>query len=238
MTAFQHKVIDDKGIGERLRESREEMNLSPKDVEKATRVSAKYISALEAHNFSRLPEAIYAKNFVRALSRHYGLDPDIMTDALTREMIAVTGKGASNDALIDRLQSKRLIATPAIIKVGMLGVVFLAFISYFAFSVHSILKPPKLIVHSPHDSQVFGERQVTLEGETDPEVELTVNQEAVLIEADGSFKEMLNLPEGVSILRVAAKKRHSKAQEIYIKVVIDPPEFEEEAEEEPLALSF
>lgn len=232
MTSFQEKIIDDKGIGEKLRESREAMNLSLKDVEKATRVASKYILALEEHQFSKLPEAIYAKNFVRALSRHYGLDPDSMTDALAREMVAVMGVNASNNSLIERLQAKNLIATPAVIKMGLLGVACLAFVSYFAFSVHSILRPPKLIVHSPLDSQVFGVRQVVLEGETDPEVELTVNQEAVLIEVDGSFKEILNLPEGVSILRIAAKKRHSKAREVYIKVVIDPRDTVEKVEDE------
>jgi len=224
MTAFQKKTIDDKGIGERLREAREDSGLSQKDVEKATRVTCKYIQALETHDFGKLPETVYAKNFVRALSRHYGLDPDVMTDAFMRETAAMTGKDATNDTMIERLQGRRLVSTPAVIKVGMLGVAFLAVVGYFAFSVHSILKPPKLVVHTPQDSQVFDERQVTLEGETEPEVELTVNQEAVLIEADGTFKETLNLPEGVSILRIAAKKRHSKAQEVYLKVVVEPPE--------------
>jgi len=224
MTAFKKKSIDDKGLGEILREAREGLGLSLKDVEKATRVTCKYIRAIEEHDFAKLPENVYAKNFVRALAKRYGLDPDGMAEALLRETTAVTGKDAVNDMMIERLQGRRLVATPVVIKVGLLGVAFMAVLSYFAFSVHSILKPPKLIVVTPQDSQVFGERHVVLEGETEPEVELTVNQEAVLIEADGSFRETLNLPEGVSILRVAAKKRHSKAQELYIKVVIDPPE--------------
>lgn len=222
--AFKKKQIDDKGVGERLRAAREEMGLSRKDVEKATRVTAKYIRALEEHAFDKLPETLYAKNFVRALSKHYGLDPAVMTEALLRETTAVSGKEPEPTKLIERLHGKRLVATPIAIKIGVLVIAFASVVSYFAYSVHSILRPPRLIVHTPQDSQVFDERQVTLEGETEPEVELTVNQESVLIESDGTFRETLNLPEGVSILRVAAKKRHSKAQELYLRVVIDPPE--------------
>lgn len=242
MTAFTETIIDDKGVGEMLRASREALGLTPKEVEKETRVASKYIIALEEHAFSKLPETIYAKNFVRALSRFYKLDQDIMVDALMREMIAVTGTETSNDSLIERLQAKNFVATPTVFKIGILGIAFLALVSYFAFSVHSILRAPTLIVHSPRDSQVFGIHRIVLEGTTDPEVELTVNQEAILIESDGTFKEILNLPEGVSILRVAAKKRHSKAREIYIKVMIDPKDTVEkvdiedgEQEEEPIA---
>lgn len=222
MTSFQKKTIDDKGIGGRLRAAREALGLSPKEVEKATRVRCKYIAALENHDFSKLPEAVYAKNFVRALSRHYGLDCDAMTDALAREIIAITGKDVRSDTMIERLQGKRLIATPAVIKMGMLATALLAVSAYFGYSVHRILRPPKLVVTTPQDSQVFDERLVTVAGETEPEVELTVNQEPILIESDGTFNETLNLPEGVSVLRIAAKKRHSKTREVFIKVIVEP----------------
>jgi hypothetical protein len=52
-------------------------------------------------------------------------------------------------------------------------------------------------------------------------VDLAVNGEPVLIEADGSFKDVLNLPSGVSHLRVIAKKRHSHEREILLKVVVE-----------------
>jgi len=219
---FKRKLIDDKGVGECLREARESLGYSLKDIEERTGIRCKYLIALEEHDFAKLPEPVYAKNFVRALSRQYGLDPEAMTDALLKEMVVITGSGARrSEEAIDRLRGKRLIVTPVLVKMGLLSFAFLTVLIYFSWSVHSILKPPKLIVYTPEDSQVFEGRRVLLEGKTEPEVELTVNREPVVIGADGSFNETLNLPEGVSILRVAAKKRHSKPRELYIKVVID-----------------
>lgn len=219
--AFSEKTLDDRSIGDLLRAKREERGETLKDVEKAIRVSKKYITALEANDFDRLPEMIYAKNFVKALARHYGLDEDVLAESLVREMEAITGIKETERIPTGHHLRKKLVATPLVIKSGVVAVLFVAVLSYFAFSVHSILKPPKLIVFSPQDSQVYNDQRVVLTGETEPEVELTVNQEGVLIETDGTFSETLNLPEGVSILRVAAKKKHSKEQEVYIKVVIE-----------------
>jgi len=230
---FSEKTIDDMSIGDRLREKREELGESLGDVEKATRVTKKYLTAIEANEFGRLPELIYAKNFVKALARHYGLDEDVLGESLVREMTAITGNKETERIPTGYHLRKKLVATPLVIKSGFIAVFFVAVISYFAFSVHSILKPPKLIVFSPQDSQVYSERSVILTGKTEPEVELTVNQEGVLIETDGTFSETLNLPEGVSILRVAAKKKHSKEQEVYIKVVVSAEDAAPEGEEAP-----
>lgn len=229
---FSEKVIDDISIGDRLRTKREERGETLSDVEKATRVTKKYLIALEANNFKRLPEKIYAKNFVKALARHYGLDEDILGESLVREMAAITGGKETERIPTGEHLRKKLVATPMVIKSGVVAVLFVAVISYFGFSVHQILKPPKLVVYSPQDSEVYNNRSIVLTGETEPEVELTVNQEGVLIETDGTFNETLNLPEGVSILRVAAKKKHSKEQEVYIKVVIEPEDPESEDDEE------
>lgn len=220
MVAFQQKPLDDLSIGEALRVAREGRGESPEDVERLTHVGKKFVLALEANDLGKLPEPVYAKKFVRALAKHYGIDPDAAADALLKEM-AVAAEIPVAGRPVNFVEGRSLVAAPILFKSVALGAAFLAIIAYFAYSVHAILRPPEVTLYSPHDDQVFPNGRVVLEGLTEPEVDLAVNGEPVLIEADGSFKDVLNLPSGVSHLRVIAKKRHSREREVLLKVVVE-----------------
>ena len=222
MVAFQEKTLDDLSIGEALRLAREERGESLEDVERLTTVGKKFVHALEANDLGKLPEPVYAKKFVRALAKHYGLDPEAASEALLKEL-AVSVESPATGRPVNFVEGRRLVASPVLFKSMALAAVFLAIVGYFGYSVHAILKPPSVTLYSPHDDQVFVGGRVVLEGLTEPEVDLSVNSEPVLIEADGSFKDVLNLPPGVSHLRVIAKKRHSREQEILLKVVVEEP---------------
>src|SRR5574337_639621 len=64
------------GIGDILRETREARGHSLEDVEKATRIRAKYLEALEAEHFSVLPSATQARGFLRNYAQFLGLDAE------------------------------------------------------------------------------------------------------------------------------------------------------------------
>ena len=220
MVAFQEKELDDRTIGEALRDARQERNESIEDVERATHVGKKYIAALESNDLKKLPEAVYTKKFVKALALHYGIDPDTVAENLLTEMAA--GAGAmTNRHPINFVAGRSLVSTPILMKSVAITLVLIGILGYFAYSVRSILKPPAITLYSPHDDQVFANGRVVLEGVTEREVDLAVNGEPVSIEADGSFKDVLNLPPGVSSLRLIAKKKHSRENVIFIKVVIN-----------------
>src|SRR5690348_11954428 len=218
MVAFQEKSLDDRSIGEALRAAREERGESVEDVERLTHVGKKFVHALESNDLKKLPEPVYAKKFVKALAKHYGIDPDAAADALLKEMAVSVGAPAQGRP-VNFVEGRSLVSSPVLFKSATVIALFVGIIGYFAFSVYSILKPPAVTLYSPHDDQVFANGRVVIEGQTEPEVDLSVNREPVLIEADGSFKDVLNLPPGVSNLRIVAKKRHSREQEILLKVV-------------------
>lgn len=222
MTGFSVKELPDRSFGDRLREAREALGQAPEDVERATHVSKKYVLALERNDFRALPEQVYARKFARALASHYGLDPAEAVDALLREMTVVAGAEQVRHP-VNFVEGRRLMAAPFLIKSGLVAAFFLAIAGYFGWSIHQILKPPKVVLYSPMHNQSFPTGRVPLEGVTEPETDLTVNGVPVLIEADGSFKEILNLPPGVSSLRVAAKKKHSREEGILLQVVVEEP---------------
>ncbi len=222
MVAFKKKELGDLTIGDALRAAREERGESAEDVERITRVGRKYLLAIESNDLKSLPEPIYAKKFVRALAAHYGLDPGAAAESLLREMAASGGPKVPQRP-INFIEGRRLTAGPASFKTGLIGLVFLAILGYFAFSVYRIIKPPSLVLYSPHDGQAFPTSRVVLEGLTEPEVDLEINGEPVATNQDGSFKDVLNLPSGVSNLRLTAKKKHSRESLVFMKVVVEEP---------------
>lgn len=221
MTGFVAKTINDRSLGDELRERRTALGQSLEDVERATHVSKKYLTAIETNDLSKLPDLVYARSFVRALAKHYGLDPDAYAKSLVQELSVATPRAFRHPGAF--VQGKTLMVTPRIFKAALLSAAFLAIAAYFAYSVHRILKPPFLEIGSPKDDQVFATMQVLLEGRTEPEVELTVNGEPVAVESDGVFADLLDLPAGVSNLRIAARKKHSREHEVFLRVVVEPP---------------
>ena len=61
-------------IGERLRQRREELGLSLRDAQTATKIRWRYLEALEQGDDSVMPGYVYAKGFLRAYAEYLGLD--------------------------------------------------------------------------------------------------------------------------------------------------------------------
>ena len=62
------------GIGERLIEAREERGLTLQDAERDTRISRRYLQALEDERFGIIPAPVYARGFLRSYSQYLGLE--------------------------------------------------------------------------------------------------------------------------------------------------------------------
>lgn len=61
-------------IGERLRQRREELGLSLRDAQTATKIRWRYLEALEQGDDSVIPGYVYAKGFLRTYAEYLGLD--------------------------------------------------------------------------------------------------------------------------------------------------------------------
>ena len=65
-------------VGEILRRSRMHYNLSLKEVERALRIRALHLEAIELDNFDLLPGKVYALGFIRSYADYLGLDAEKM----------------------------------------------------------------------------------------------------------------------------------------------------------------
>src|SRR5258706_7016232 len=63
-------------FGERLKRERELREVSPNEVVVATRISLRFLEALENEDWEKLPGGIFTRGFVRAIARYLGLDEE------------------------------------------------------------------------------------------------------------------------------------------------------------------
>ena len=61
-------------IGEKLRLAREERGISLRDISEQTRISMRYLEAIETDDYKRLPGGIFNKSFIKSYARYIGYD--------------------------------------------------------------------------------------------------------------------------------------------------------------------
>jgi len=73
-------------LGEELRRQRELRQISLREISDATKINIRYLEALERNDFRHLPGGQFNKGFIRAYSRHIGVDPEKLVDAYMEEL--------------------------------------------------------------------------------------------------------------------------------------------------------
>jgi cytoskeleton protein RodZ len=69
------------GFGEHLRREREMRGVSLEEISVATKISIRFLQAIENEELSKLPGGIFTRSFVRAYARYLGLDEErVLTD--------------------------------------------------------------------------------------------------------------------------------------------------------------
>jgi cytoskeleton protein RodZ len=67
-------------FGDTLRQAREDLGASLADAERETRISRRYLEALESEDEAALPAPVYTRGFIRTYCRYLGLNPDGMLE--------------------------------------------------------------------------------------------------------------------------------------------------------------
>src|SRR5208337_2410577 len=63
-------------FGENLRREREMRGVSLEEISTATKISLRFLDAIEREDFSKLPGGIFSRSFIRSYARYLGLDEE------------------------------------------------------------------------------------------------------------------------------------------------------------------
>jgi cytoskeleton protein RodZ len=83
--ARDEEAIQEPGIGRILEHKRKEQGLSLEEVEQATKIRKRYLTGLEHDDYAVLPDAVYARGFLKTYANYLGLDGE----AFARELKSI-----------------------------------------------------------------------------------------------------------------------------------------------------
>jgi hypothetical protein len=109
-------------IGSSLRAARKQRQLQLPEIERATRIRAKYLVALEEERFDVLPGTAYAKGFLRTYADFLGLDGARFVDEFNERFAPVEPPEAAPPVRIQRprrLLGSWLVVIPLAVGVGL-----------------------------------------------------------------------------------------------------------------------
>jgi hypothetical protein len=90
-----HRMASTSPFGEHLKREREMRGVSLEEVSSATRISTKFLEAIESGQWDQLPGGAFNRGFIRSASRYLGLDDESMVAEYSLE---TNGNGASHAA--------------------------------------------------------------------------------------------------------------------------------------------
>jgi len=222
ITFVKNKIIHNQElIAQELKQARIRQNISFKKASEKTGISQKYLEAMEAGEFSKLPPGIYSKNFLKEYAIFLGID----VDAILELYIEEAGEKYINKKqkfFSARIPSRiNIINLPKIVKIISVFIVTIVCLFYLGIYIKKIIAPPYLSLTEPSADLVVHNNLIKFFGHSDTEAQIKINDELILMNAEGSFSKEINLKDGLNTIVVVAQKKYSQKNEIIRKIYVE-----------------
>lgn len=223
MVQFKKRELSsDEPLGKQLKAVRRTAKLSLDQVATETKISKKYIKALEDGNFAKMPAEVYARGFLENYAKFLGFPPDEVLIQYKRER-GLAPKPKQQDQFVvpgQKVDKPRLTITPRTLGYAAGALVLFVVISYLLTQVSVFAAPPKLEVYNPTNGSTSQSDTVTVEGETDPGAILSINGQPVPTDTNGSFKEEVKLLPGTNSLKITARNKNDREKSETRSVIV------------------
>jgi cytoskeletal protein RodZ len=206
-----------KTVGSILKEARIAQHLTLEDVEKVTKIRAKFLDAIENDAYQLLPSPIYAKGFVKNYGEYLGLDITHVMAFFRRQTVDVKRSAILPNKSED-IGSKSLRITPGRFIALIVGSFIVVFLVYFGFQYRKLYMPPPLTISAPSQESIVKEKKLDILGTTNPDATVTVNGASVTVRSDGRFFTQILVEPGVNTITILATSRFGKITTIVRKV--------------------
>ncbi len=225
MTAFRRQAISqNQTLGERLKKHRIRLGAQLTEAAAATEVPLKYLAAIEASDYRRLPGDVYARNFLKRYAGFLHLTVEDVIDHYEREQAVVKNIHQIGPRFIQRHVDQKPLFTPRRLRRLGLALIVLVVLGYLGWEVRSIVRPPTLMIDYPPFQLTTEDRSIEVRGSTDAESEVTINGQRVPVDQDGSFNETVDLHEGLNTIKIESVRKRSQTKTVYRQVLVEASE--------------
>ncbi len=212
-------------LGNLLKKSRERKRLTIEDISKSTKIGAKYLKALENDDYSQFADITHSKGFLKIYSTFLELNTDEVL-ALWRRDFSMQFKSTRLANPVFNKSPKRLndfVFTPYTIVITLVLSCIFIFFAYLFFQYRGYVDVPTLEISSPANNAVLQDSVLRVEGKTDLETEVFVNNQKIDVSPDGTFSTVLKVRDGLNSISITAKNKLNRVSEKILNVVYSPP---------------
>ncbi len=207
-------------VGQILKETRENKLYTLDEVEKHTKIRKELLRALEDNNYAKLPPLTFIQGFVKNYGKFLGLDGDKLLAVLRRDFEASKHPPVIMESFSKPLTKKRIFITPSRLIGTVIAIIVISFFAYLWFEYRSFVGAPALEVMSPTQGQTVEVTSISVEGSTDPDSKVTVNDQEVGLNPEGKFKEEVKLSSSVNNISVVATSKFGQTTKVERTVYI------------------
>ncbi len=212
---FTKKEIKINTLGGLLKQARLSQGLKLEEVSKKIGIEVKYLEFLEADDFYKLPSSTYARGFLKRYSEFLKQDAEEIIKQWNLKY-----HHREKDFPKERMKKENFLEkiNP---KIVFIGIIVLSVMFYFGWSAKKVLFAPKIELLFPLQDTVVKERPFIIQGKTDSQADVFVNNQLVEEFEKGIFQQRIDLLPGLNTIEISAKKRYSKKSIIYLQVVFE-----------------
>lgn len=171
------------------------------DISKKIKVPVKYLEAIENETINCFPQEPYCSLIIKDYADYLGLNG---TDVL-----ALFRRDFDQKRKIKNTKKSEFSFTPKFtFTVSIIAIVFL-FSVYLVSEYYKFHQPPKLKVNWPIEATVSSSI-VEINGITDVESTIRINDDLILVNSDGSFQKRINLESGENTVVIESTSPNGK----------------------------
>lgn len=215
MNGFIKKSIGTLTLGEKLKKLRSDRRISLSEASKHTRIQVKYLECLEDGRYEKLPADVYTRGFLKNYADFLNIDANILIRLYEKEKgikdnLERNKSGEQNQKHAKPLRLNPFVLTPKIITISIIALFTLGGFFYLYKEVGSFASAPSLVVLSPEQNAFISGNSVLVEGRTEKDAKLYVNDQPILVNDEGKFREDLTLQAGNNFINVKAVNKFEK----------------------------
>ena len=201
-------------IGDELKKQREKNKLTLEDVEHATKIRIKNLTAIEEGNWDFFPSRTYIQGIISSYGKFLELDEQKLIAYFRREY-------EQRDQLKFKARTTKEQFTPQAKKMIKMVIILIiiAFVGYFGYQLKLYYTPPKVVIIEPKQT-LFSKDKITLKGSTEKDSTILVNEEEVFLNEKNIFETEIPLPDEkneVTIEVIGANGRKTVVKKVYLK---------------------
>lgn len=192
-------------VGQILKETRLQKGFALEQVEKATKIRAKFLVSIESDDYKSMPASPYIQGFIRNYSEFLGLKHHTILALFRRQFLQKERQ--KNQTVEEPLTSSGWQITPNKVITFLVVILVGVLLTYFYFQYRNLHTPPPLEVASPKEEVVTKDEVIAVYGDTDSDATVLVNNDPVLVGEDGKFFKEYPLSLGGNTFVIEAVSR-------------------------------